>query len=66
MDFGVVLTFAGDKKTVGFYLYREIDLDMDALDTLLNKESGLKGICGENDQRTISELYNANQGRIWA
>jgi acetate kinase len=27
----------------------------DAIDTLLNKESGLKGICGENDMRTVLE-----------
>jgi len=30
-------------------------MDIDTLDALLNKESGLKGICGENDMRTISE-----------
>jgi acetate kinase len=28
---------------------------MDTLDTLLNKKSGLKGICGENDMRRISK-----------
>jgi acetate kinase len=35
-------------------------MDMDDLDGLLNKQSGLKGICGENDMRTITEL--AEQG----
>ncbi len=38
-----------------FYLSRESGMNIDDLDTLLNKESGLKGICGENDMRTISE-----------
>jgi len=38
-----------------FHLKRESGLDMDSLDTMLNKESGLKGICGENDMRAISE-----------
>ena len=35
-------------------------MDMNDLDGLLNKQSGLKGICGENDMRTITEL--AQQG----
>lgn len=37
-----------------FYLARETDMDIDDLDTLLNKNSGLKGICGYNDMRTIT------------
>jgi acetate kinase len=59
---GLVMgTRSGDlDPAILFYLGRENDLDMDALDTLLNKESGLKGICGENDMRTISEA--AEQG----
>jgi len=54
---GLVMgTRSGDiDPAILFYLYRVSGLDMDALDTLLNKESGLKGICGENDMRTISE-----------
>ncbi len=59
---GLVMgTRSGDlDPAILFYLGRENDLDMDALDMLLNKESGLKGICGENDMRTISEA--AGQG----
>lgn len=54
-------TRSGDlDPAIIFYLGRECGLDMDELDTLLNKESGLKGICGENDMRTISEA--AEQG----
>ncbi len=59
---GLVMgTRSGDlDPAILFYLSRESGFDMDALDTLLNKESGLKGICGENDMRTISEA--AGQG----
>ncbi len=59
---GLVMgTRSGDlDPAILFYLSRESGLDIDALDTLLNKESGLKGICGENDMRTISEA--AGQG----
>jgi len=54
---GLVMgTRSGDlDPAILLYLGREGGLDMDALDTLLNKQSGLKGICGENDMRTISE-----------
>ncbi len=59
---GLVMgTRCGDlDPAILFYLGRECGLDMAALDALLNKESGLKGICGENDMRTISEA--AEQG----
>ena len=59
---GLVMgTRSGDiDPAILFYLNRVSGLDMDDLDTLLNKESGLKGICGENDMRTISEA--AEQG----
>lgn len=43
-----------------FYLSRETQFTIEELDNLLNKESGLKGICGHNDMRTIIEL--AEQG----
>jgi len=54
---GLVMgTRSGDiDPAILFYLGRESGLDMDALDTLLNKESGLKGICGQNDMRTVTE-----------
>jgi len=59
---GLVMgTRSGDlDPAILFYLSRECGMDIDALDTLLNKESGLKGICGENDMRTISAA--ADQG----
>jgi acetate kinase len=36
-----------------FYLARETNRSFAAIDDLLNKESGLKGICGVNDMREI-------------
>lgn len=36
-----------------FYLARETGMGLDELDSLLNKESGLKGLCGHNDVREI-------------
>jgi len=38
-----------------FYLSREYGYTLDALDSMLNKESGLLGLCGENDMRLIHE-----------
>ena len=39
-----------------FYLERETGLSSGEIETILNKESGLKGICGANDMRTVGEL----------
>ena len=41
------------------FISRNLKLDIDAIDKLLNKESGLKGICGNNDMREVVE--NAEQ-----
>lgn len=59
---GLVMgTRSGDlDPAILFYLGRENGMNLDDLDALLNKESGLKGICGENDMRVISEA--AEQG----
>ena len=42
-----------------FYLGRSLNLSMEAIENLLNKNSGCKGICGENDMRAIHEMANA-------
>lgn len=42
-----------------FYLHRTLDLSLDAIENLLNKSSGCKGICGQNDMRAIHEMANA-------
>lgn len=39
-----------------FYLKRKTDLTGDEVESILNKQSGLKGICGYNDMRKIGEL----------
>jgi acetate kinase len=35
------------------FLSHNHDMDIDAIDKMLNKESGLKGICGTNDMREV-------------
>jgi len=46
-----------------FYLKRETGLARDEVETLLNKDSGLKGICGVNDMRQIEELAQAGNSQ---
>jgi acetate kinase len=50
-------TRSGDiDPAIIFYLKRKTGLARDEVETLLNKDSGLKGICGVNDMRQIEEL----------
>ncbi len=37
------------------FLSRNCGMDIDAIDNMLNKESGLKGLCGMNDMRDIHD-----------
>ena len=54
-------TRSGDvDAAILFYLARETGRTIQELDDLLNKQSGLKGICGQNDMRTIIDM--AEQG----
>jgi acetate kinase len=39
-----------------FYLGRKARMSLDQLDTLLNKRSGMKGLCGVNDMREIEDM----------
>lgn len=59
---GLVMgTRSGDlDPAILFYLHRECGLDVEELDNLLNQDSGLKGLCGKSDMRSISEA--AQQG----
>ncbi len=41
------------------YLEEHCDMDMKTIDTLLNKQSGLKGICGHNDMREVTKKAEA-------
>jgi len=53
-------TRSGDiDPAVVFYLNRKTGKSIDDIDALLNKESGMKGICGVNDMREIEELATA-------
>lgn len=58
---GLVMgTRSGDlDPAIIFYLARETGMDMDTIDFILNKKSGLKGICGQNDMRSIGKLIDA-------
>jgi acetate kinase len=55
---GLVMgTRCGDlDPAIHFYLAREAGLSMEEVEALLNKQSGLKGICGVNDMREIIRL----------
>jgi acetate kinase len=55
---GLVMgTRSGDlDPAILFYLARKNDLDIDDLDKMLNKQSGLKGICGSNDMREVEHM----------
>jgi acetate kinase len=44
-------------------LLREAGLSPDDLDSVLNKESGLKGICGTNDMREVLERAESGDDR---
>ena len=57
-------TRCGDiDPAVHFYLLRETGRSPEELDALLNKESGLKGICGTNDMREVLEKADAGDER---
>ncbi len=50
-------TRSGDlDPAILFYLARKNGLDIEDLDKLLNKKSGLKGICGSNDMREVEQM----------
>lgn len=58
-------TRSGDiDPAIMFYLARTQGYTIDDLDKLLNKESGLKGICGNNDMREIGKM--AEEGNAQA
>ena len=57
-------TRSGDiDAAIVFYLKRKTGLSRDEVEALLNRQSGLKGICGENDMRKIGELAEAGDSR---
>ena len=53
-------TRSGDiDPAIPFYLNQNCDMSSDEINTMLNQKSGLKGICGENDMRTIHAMADA-------
>ena len=61
-------TRSGDlDPAILFYLARKNGLNIDDLDKLLNKQSGLKGICGSNDMREVESMAkNGDQKAVLA
>ncbi len=59
---GLVMgTRSGDiDPAIPFYLNQNCDMSSEQINAMLNKESGLKGICGENDMRTIHAMADAD------
>jgi len=62
---GLVMgTRCGDlDPAVHFYLARKTGRPFEEIEGILNKESGLKGICGLNDMREIQERAKAGDAR---
>jgi len=62
---GLVMgTRSGDvDPALPFFLARNLDMDLDEIDRLLNKESGIKGLCGINDMREVEERADAGDKR---
>jgi acetate kinase len=58
---GLVMgTRSGDvDPAIYAFLARNCGMDIDQIDNMLNKESGLKGICGMNDMRDIHSAIEA-------
>ena len=53
-------TRCGDMDpAIHFYLSRTTGMGNEEIESLLNKESGLKGICGANDMREVHRLAEA-------
>jgi acetate kinase len=65
---GLVMgTRAGDvDATVVLYVARAFGLSVDEVETLLNRESGLKGLAGVNDQREVDRLAAEGDDRAKA
>jgi len=62
---GLVMgTRTGDvDPALPFFLSGHLKMSLDEIDELLNKESGLKGICGTNDMREVLEKRETGDER---
>jgi acetate kinase len=62
---GLVMgTRTGDvDPAIPFFLSRHLDMSIDEIDSIFNRRSGLKGLCGENDMRTVLTKAAAGDDR---
>jgi acetate kinase len=62
---GLVMgTRSGDvDPALHLFLKQNKGMDLEAIDTMLNKESGLKGLCGMNDMRDIHRAVDSGDER---
>ena len=62
---GLVMgTRCGDvDPALPFFLADHLGMSLEEIDALLNKESGLKGVCGSNDMREVIEKKDAGDKR---
>jgi acetate kinase len=62
---GLVMgTRSGDvDPAIHSFLARNCNMDIEAIDEMLNKDSGLKGLCGLNDMRDIHEAIAGGNER---
>ena len=62
---GLVMgTRSGDvDPAIHAFLARNCGMDIESIDSMLNKDSGLKGLCGMNDMRDIHEAIAAGNER---
>jgi acetate kinase len=52
-------TRCGDlDPSVHFYLARTLGMDLNEIEALLNRDSGMKGLCGASDMREVHRLAN--------
>ena len=60
---GLVMgTRSGDvDPALPFFLANHLGMSLKEIDMILNKESGLKGMCGTNDMREVIEKKNAGE-----
>ncbi len=46
-----------------FFLAENLDMSLDGIDSMLNRDSGLKGLCGSNDMRAVIEMMQGGDER---
>ncbi|MBX8996724.1 acetate kinase [Corynebacterium testudinoris] len=49
-----------------FHLYRTAGLSIDEIDTMLNRQSGIKGLSGVNDFRALREMIDNGDTDAWS